>query len=157
MKKIILILLLLVSVIASKAQCYMSIMPATYTGTGGISERVTADIEFGKQWDDFSMGLEFGKTNFTKKEGMDTTNYLEWRPNLNVFQEGRFTNTLTIGFGYIFNAQQNFITECSTGMEYSIDKHFHYNLYFGTYYFAGRYYSSNQNFLGMSIIYYFIK
>lgn len=158
MKKIILLLLLVASSLITKAQYYVSIMPSTYTNAGGYRERLTADIEFGYEWkDDFSMGIEFGKTNFTKKEGRDTCNYMEWRPNLNVFHQGHFTNTLTIGFGYIFNAKQNFLTECSTGIEYSINKHYHYNLYFGTYYFTGETYSSNQNFLGMSIIYYFVK
>ena len=156
MKKLGLLLLLIGIAFASNAQYYISIMPATYTGTGGLKERLTADIEIGKQWgDDFSMGIDYGRTNLTNKN--DTTSYLEWRPNLNVFHQGRFTNTLTIGVGYIFNAKQNFLTECTTGIEYSINKHYHYNLYFGTYYFTGETYSSNQNFLGMSIIYYFVK
>jgi len=154
MKPLIFTLLFVFSAIYTKAQYYISIMPSTYLSSGGYSSRLTADVEFGKQWGDFSMGIELGKTNFTKVKEKDTTTYLEWRPNLNVFHQGRFTNTLTIGIGYVFNAGQNLLTECSSGIEYSINEHYHYNLYFGTYYFAGEETSSNLNFVGMSIIYY---
>lgn len=132
-------------------------MPAFYTSAGSTAQRFTCDAEIGKQWDAFSLGVDFGKTNFEKKGNLDTTFYTELRPNLNVFQQGKFTNTLTIGLGYVFNAHQNIMTEFTTGIEYSFQKNFAYNLYFGTYYFSGKTSSSNQNFVGMSLSYFFLK
>jgi len=140
-----------------KAQYYCSIMPAFYTGSGSTAQRTTCDVELGKQWDAFSLGLDFGKTNFEKRISKDTTLYTEIRPNLNVFQQGKFTNTLTIGLGYVFNAHQNIMTEFTTGIEYSFNNNISYNLYFGTYYFSGEVSSNNQNFIGMSVTYFLKK
>lgn len=130
-------------------------MPGLYTNPGTFAQRSTIDLEIGRQWDVFSLGLDIGKTNLAKKAPKDTTWYLEFRPNLNVFQQGIFTNTLTIGLGYVFGAAQNTITEFSTGIEITPNKHVSYNLYFGTYYFTGREESSSNNFFGASIMYYF--
>jgi hypothetical protein len=155
MKKWLLLLLLIPQF--SKAQYYCSFMPAFYTGSGSTAQRTTCDVEFGKQWDAFSIGLDLGKTNLAQRGEKDTTFYTELRPNLNVFQQGKFTNTLTIGLGYVFNAHQNILTEFTTGIEYTFNKNFSYNLYFGTYYFSGEITSSNQNFFGISITYFFTK
>lgn len=156
MKKWLLVLIILLPHIL-RAQYYCSVMPAFYTGSGSITQRTTFDVEVGKQWDAFSLGLELGKTNFEANGLRDTTFYTEIRPNLNVFQQGKFTNTLTIGLGYIFNAHQNFLTEFTTGIEYSFNKNYAFNLYYGTYYFGGKESSSNQNFIGMSVTYFFVN
>ncbi len=155
MKKTILILLFIATGIAGKSQTYISLMPGFYTGQGTVAQRTTFDMEIGRQWDVFSLGLDFGKTNLTKQVGKDTTFYAEIRPNLNVFQQGKFTNTLTIGLGYVFGAKENVLTEFTTGIEYTPGTTFSYNVYFGTYYFSGEYSASSQNFFGVSAMYYF--
>jgi len=138
-----------------KGENYISPMIGLYTGSGTIAQRTTIDIEFGRQWDVFSLGFDIGKNHVEKVNGRDTNWYVEFRPSLNVFQQGRFTNTLTIGLGYIINAQQNIITEFTTGIEYTPSKTWSYNAFFGTYYYSGTTSSSSQNFLGLSVMYYF--
>lgn len=142
---------------SSRAQYYVSVMPAFYTSAGTTGERFTWDVEFGKQWEVFSLGIDVGKTNMTRSSGRDTTWYTELRSNLNVFQNGKFTNTLTLGLGYVFNAKQNMMVEATTGVEYSINEKYHYNIFFGTYYFSGRRAASNNNFFGMSVVRFFRK
>ena len=156
MKKITLVLLFLSASFISKAQFYASLMPGFYTGSGTVAQRSTFDVEFGKQWDVFSLGLDIGKINLAPKATpIDTTWYTEIRPNLNVFQQGKFTNTLTIGLGYIFGAHENVLTEFTTGIQYTPNPTISYNVYFGTYYFSGVNSASNQNFLGVSVMYFF--
>lgn len=137
------------------AQYYVSVMPAFYTSAGNTGDRLTMDIEVGKQWEVFSLGLELGKTNLSKQIGIDTTLYTELRSNLNVFQQGKFTNTITVGCGYVFNATQNLMFETTTGIEYSISEKIHVNIFFGTYYFSGRNSASSNNFFGMSFVHFF--
>ena len=160
MKKTLLLVILITSLgFTSKAQTYVSMMPAFYTSTGTTAQRTTADIEVGRQWDAFSVGLDLGKTNLAKtNRKTDTTWYTEIRPNLNIFNQGKFTNTLTIGLGYVFGgATQNLLTEFSTGIQYTPKYHMSYNLFFGAYYFSGKNGSSNQNYMGASIMYFFNK
>lgn len=134
---------------------YVSPMVGLYTGSGTLAQRTTSDIEIGMQWDVFSLGLDIGKNHLGQESGKDTTTYFEIRPNLNVFQQGKFTNTLTIGLGYIVGAKQNILTEFTTGIEYTPNQRFSYNVFFGTYYYSGRYSSSQNNFFGLSAMYYF--
>lgn len=147
--------LLLFTCMQVRSQAYVSLMTGLYTNPGTFGQRSTADVEVGKQWDVFSMGLDIGKTNLAPKHVKDTTWYLEVRPNLNVFRQGIFTNTLTIGLGYIFGAQENTLTEFTTGIELTPNNHTSYNLYFGTYYLTGRYSTTTNNFFGVSLMYYF--
>ena len=72
-----------------------------------------------------------------------------------MFQQGKFTNTLAIGLGYVFGAKQNILTEFTSGIEYTPNARYSYNLYFGTYYFSGVTSASSQNFLGLSAMYFF--
>jgi hypothetical protein len=141
----------------STAVFYISPMLGFYTGNGTFAQRFTPDIEFGLQWDVFSLGFDIGKVNMAQKGGRDTTTYFELRPNLNVFQQGKFTNTLTIGLGYVPNAEENVMTEFTTGMEYTPNARVSYNLFFGTYYFSGVHSASSQNFFGVSGMYYFLR
>jgi len=157
------------------SQTYISIQPAFYTtstGGGGLNagsqaQRTTFDIEVGRQWDALSLGLDLGKTTMQKQgsyHDLDTNGnltvpagkwYLEVKPNLNVFRQGRLTNTLTIGFGYVFNSNQPMLNEFTTGVEYDANPSWSYNINFGTYYFTGNKGSTNQNFFGFSIVYLF--
>ena len=136
---------------------YISPMFALYTGIGTLEERFTPDIEIGKQWDVFSLGIDIGKIHVGQKSGKDTTSYVEIRPSLNVFQQGKFSNTLTIGIGNVFNAAANILTEFTTGIEYTPNKRYSYNVFFGTYYFSGKEFSSSQNFFGFSMMYFFTR
>jgi hypothetical protein len=153
--KLIIALLLLAT--TSLGQRYISINPSFYTGVGTVSQRTSLAVEAGKQWGPFSTGVDLGKTNLSTQNGTDTTWYLEVRPSLDVFQQDKFTNTLNIGIGYIFSAEENIMTELTTGIQYTPKGRLWYNLFFGTYYFSGKYSSSSQNYLGLQISYLFKK
>lgn len=138
----------------SYGQTYISIAPSLTNTPGTIADKSNIAIEFGRQWDVFSMGLDIGKTTLSKVNNMDTTNYFELRPSLNVFQQGKFTNTLTIGLGYVFNAKENLLTELTYGIEYAFTPKTHFNVFFGQYFYSGKESSSNATFLGVSAMFY---
>lgn len=140
----------------SFSQTYISFAPALTNDAGTLAQKANVGIEVGKQWNVFSLGLVLGKTSLERQVARDSTTYLEIHPNLNVFQQGKFTNTITAGIGYIFNAKQSMITEFTSGIEYSINPHFHINLSFGQYYYSGRFASSSSTFWGLSGVFYFL-
>jgi len=75
--------------------------------------------------------------------------------NLNIFQQGKFTNTFTAGIGYIFNSTQSLLTELTSGIEYSYSDQLHFNVYFGQFYYSGRTDASTVTFFGVSAAFYF--
>jgi hypothetical protein len=155
MLKNLLIVICSFSAYAASSQSYVSLAPSLTNSAGTISDKANMAIEFGQQWDVFSMGLDVGKTTFSKVTHRDTSVYFELRPNLNIFQEGKFTNTFTAGIGYVVNAKEDLITEVTYGIEYSFTNQLHFNAFFGQYYYSGRSSSSNVSFFGVSAAYYF--
>lgn len=154
MKKFLCSLLILVSYQVS-SQTYISLAPSLTNTAGTIADKSNIALELGQQWDVFSLGLDIGKTTLSKVTKRDTTAYLELRPNLNIFQEGKFTNTFTAGIGYIFNAKESLLTEVTYGIEYSFTEQLHFNIFFGQYYYSGKQSASNVSFFGISAAYYF--
>ena len=94
MKKILLVIFSICIVFKTNAQTYVALMPAFYTGAGTAAARSAFNVEVGKHWDVFSVGLDIGKINLAKKYGNDTTWFAKVRPNLSVFQQGKFTSRL---------------------------------------------------------------
>jgi len=139
----------------SFAQTYVSLAPSITNDVGTFGQKSNVAIEVGRQWDVFSLGLDFGKTSMGKVQGRDTTAYLELRPNLNIFQQGKFTNTFTAGIGYIFNAKKSLMTEITSGIEYALNDQFHFNVFFGQYYYSGKTDASTVTFFGVSGMFYF--
>lgn len=137
------------------AQTYISLAPAITNDVGTFAQKSNMAFELGRQWDVFSLGIDYGKTTLGKKNGADTASYVELRPNLNIFQQGKFTNTFTAGIGYIFNAKMNLMTEVTTGIEYTLDDQFHFNVFFGQYYYSGKMAASTVTFFGVSGMFYF--
>lgn len=156
MKKLTIVCILLLLVNITNAQFYFSAAPALTNTAGTILEKSNLSFEVGKQWNVFSLGLDIGKTSLSKNVGRDTTTYFEIRPNLNIFQQGKFTNTFTAGIGYIAGAKDNMITELTSGIEYSWTDQLHVNANFGQYFYSGRYDAFNVSFFGLSIMYYFV-
>src|ERR1700712_820598 len=97
------------------SQPYISLAPSLTNTSGPIADKLNLALEVGQQWDVFSLGLDIGKTTFSKVGVKDTSLYLEIRPSLNVFQQGKFTNTLTIGAGFVFGAEESLLTELTYG------------------------------------------
>lgn len=156
LKTFLLFALLFVLSITCFSQTYIAIAPALTNDAGTIAEKANLSFEIGRQWDVFSMGLDIGKTTLGKVEGRDTTVYLEIRPNLNVFQQGKFTNTLTVGIGHVFHSNQSLMTEITSGIEFSYSSKVHFNAYFGQYYYSGRVDASTVTFFGVSAMLYFL-
>ncbi len=140
---------------ACLSQTYISLAPCLTNSPGTLPEKSNFAFEFGRQWDVFSLGLDVGKTSLGKVAGRDTTAYLEIRPNLNIFQQGKWTNTFTAGIGYIFNSKQDLMTELTSGIEYAYSGKLHLNVYFGQYFYSGRTDASNTTFFGISVMWYF--
>ena len=153
--RILLSLLMLSAFIISDAQTYISLAPSISNQAGTFADKMNLGLEVGRQWEVFSVGIVIAKNSLQKAIGRDTTTYFELRPNLNVFQQGKFTNTFTAGIGYILNAQENLLTELTYGIEYAHSPQIHFNVYFGQYYYSGRYSDSNSSFFGLSCMYYF--
>ncbi len=155
MRAILLFVFLPAVISYSRAQTYVSLAPSLTNTAGTLAEKSNIALEIGRQWDVFSLGIDFGKTSMGKVVGRDTTAYIELRPNLNVFQQGKFTNTFTAGIGYIFHAEENLMTELTSGIEYAYNNKLHFNISFGQYFYSGRYSSSNVTFFGISGMWYF--
>ncbi|MDQ6813713.1 MAG: hypothetical protein M3040_08255 [Bacteroidota bacterium] len=155
MKYVFLVALIVFANCCCFAQTYISLAPSLTNDAGTIAEKTNLAIEFGRQWDVFSLGIDLGKTSLGKVVGRDTTTYIEIRPNLNIFQQGKFTNTFTAGIGYIFNSRQSLMTELTSGIEYSFRPTIHFNIFFGQYYYSGRYDASSTTFFGVSVMRYF--
>jgi hypothetical protein len=155
MKSLYIVFLLVIIADNCLAQTYISLTPQLTNSPGTLYEKANIALEIGRQWDVFSMGLDLGKTSLGKVTGRDTTVYLELRPNLNIFQQGKFTNTFTAGIGYIFNSKQNLMTELTSGIEYAFSQQIHFNIYFGQYFYSGRTDASSVTFFGASVMLYF--
>lgn len=151
MKKFIFIISLLMS-INSFSQKYVALSTALFTNAGSFKGSFCPSFEIGKKWEVYSLGLNMGKMNVSNQHGNDTTIFIELRNNLNVYQQGKFSNNLIIGAGYLINSD-NFISELSTGIGYTPNNKWIYNIYIGTYYFKGNKYGYNNNFFGTSVIY----
>ncbi len=154
MKNFLLPVFLMVVVHCCTAQTYVSFIPSLTNSAGTLSEKSNFSFEVGRQWDVFSLGADIGKTSLGKTDGRDTTVYLEIRPNLNIFQQGKFTNTFTPGIGCIFNSKENFVTELTSGIEYAYSPLLHFNIIFGQYYYSGKTSESTTTFFGLSVMYY---
>ncbi len=139
-----------------KPLTYIQVYYSLTNTAGTLGGKSNLSVEVGKQWNVFSLGLDVGKTTLEHINGRDTSLYLEIRPNLNIFQQGRFTNTLTVGVGYVFLAPNNFLTELTSGIEYTANDHLHLNVNFGQFYYSGRYTASSATFFGVSASYYFL-
>jgi hypothetical protein len=150
-----LITLFLIAANGCFAQTYISLAPCLTNSAGTFFGKSNIALEVGRQWDVFSLGIDVGKTSLGKVTGRDTTAYLELRPNLNIFQEGKFTNTFTAGIGYIFNSRQSLMTELTSGIEYAYNDRLHLNVYFGQYFYSGRTDASTVTFFGISVMLYF--
>ncbi len=153
--KIFLFLLPLLINYSSFSQTYVSLAPSLTNTAGTIAQKGNIAFEVGQQWDVFSLGVDLGRTNFSGGSNKDTSTYLELRPNLNVFQQGKFTNTFTAGIGFIFNAKENLVTELTNGIEYAFNTKLHFNMFFGQYFYSGRYSASDATFFGVSAAFYF--
>jgi len=172
MRKLLLIAVLFLLVNTAHAQYYISVMPALTSSPGSIDKKGNLSFEVGKQWDCFSIGLDAGENNFTINPVKDNSIYFEIRPNLNIFQQGKFTNTITTGIGFVPNGQSTttdpkgniistteslLLMELTSGIEYAYSETIHINIMVGQFNYSGKNIASisSQPFFGVSIVRYF--
>jgi len=136
------------------SQTYIDVAPSLSNIPGTLKGKSNLSLEVGHQLDVFSLGLAVGKTTLSPSR-RDTSTYFEIRPNLNIFQVGKFTNTFTSGIGYVCNAKQSLLTELTYGIEYSYTERLHLNIMFGQFYYSGLNSASTETFFGVSIMYFF--
>ncbi|HMW39237.1 MAG: hypothetical protein K1X68_05720 [Saprospiraceae bacterium] len=135
---------------------YCSFAPSITNNPGSLGAKFSPDFEIGKQWQEvFTLALDIGRTNCAKVRTRDTAWYLEFRPNLNIFQVGKFVNTFTPGVGVVLNASQYLMLEFTSGIEYCMNPKIHFNIYFGQYYFSGQTTNSAVAFVGISVARFF--
>jgi hypothetical protein len=182
MKKLLFIVFLLFVTITNaqntdaKPVTYISFAPCITNEVGPIETKFSPTIEVGRQFQDiFTLGFAVGKTNLkpSRVYGVTSQNdtivspssyYVELRPNLNVFQVGKFTNTITPGIGYVFGPGKSIMLESTMGIEYEYTEKIHFNIFFGSYYYSSLSSDPNNNithysptFFGFSVVKFFRK
>src|SRR5476651_2023273 len=123
---------------------------------GGFAKRFSPAIEFGRTYGIFDIGLSTGWTN-TLKSGGDTTQYIEFRPTINIFSKGRFAEGLCLGGGYVFGAKQAFMTEICNSINFNITEKASVAVVQGYFYFDGTNSNRGTQYMGFTFTYNFLR
>ncbi len=123
---------------------------------GGVARRFSPNIEFGRTYGIFDIGLASGRLN-SLASGADTTRFIEFRPTINVFSKGRFAEALCLGGGYVFKAKQGLMTEICNSINFNISTTVAVAVTQGYYFFDGTNDSRNTQYMGFSLTYNFLR
>jgi hypothetical protein len=123
---------------------------------GGVANRFSPAVEFGRTYGIFDLGLATGITNSYSK-GNDTSHYIELRPTINIFSKGRFNQGLCLGAGYMFNAKQAFMTEICNSINFNVTTTVTVAITQGYYFFDGTNDSRSTQYVGFSLTYNFLR
>lgn len=74
-----------------------------------------------------------------------------------MFSKGRFSETLTLGVGHIFNRKEIFLTEITNSINYAPINIVVVTVHQGNYFFDGILSTSRAQIMGLSLTYSFIK
>ncbi len=121
---------------------------------GGFARRFAPAVEFGRTYGIFDMGLATGQFNSIHP---DTARYLEFRPTINVFSKGRFSEALCLGAGYVFNAKHGLVTEICNSINFNISENVAVAVTQGYCFFDGTNDSRSGQYMGFSLTYNFLK
>lgn len=136
---------------------YISAITDVFVNTrGGFSKRFAPAVEFGKTFGIFDLGLAAGKLN-TITSGSDTTQYLEFRPTINIFSKGRFAEGLCLGGGIVFGAKQGLMTEICNSINFNITEKAALAVVQGYFYFDGTNSSRGTQYMGFTFTYNFLR
>ncbi|MDB5031173.1 hypothetical protein [Mucilaginibacter sp.] len=134
---------------------YLSINTNAFVNTkGGFGRRFSPTIEFGRTYGIFDIGLATGKINILHG---DTTQYIEFRPTINIFSKGRFAEGLCLGAGYVFGAKQSMMTEICNSINFNISENIAIAVTQGYCFFDGTNDSRNAQYMGLSFTYNFLR
>lgn len=123
---------------------------------GGAAKRFSPSTEFGRTYGIFDIGLATGRLN-SINSGADTTRFLEFRPTINVFSKGRFSEALSLGGGYVFKAKQGLMTEICNSINFNISEKLEVAVVQGYYFFDGTNNNRSTQFMGFNFTYNFLK
>ncbi|MGZ3754360.1 MAG: hypothetical protein ACXVAY_00125 [Mucilaginibacter sp.] len=123
---------------------------------GGVAKRFSPAIEVGRTYGIFDIGLATGQIN-TMASGSDTTRFIEFRPTINIFSKGRFSEGLCLGGGYVFNAKQGLMTEICNSINFNISANSTIAVVQGYYFFDGTNSNRSAQYMGFSFTYNFLK
>ena len=121
---------------------------------GGVGDRFSPVAEFGRAYGIFDIGLAIGRL---KTAGLDTVNYIEFRPTINVFSKGRFAESLCLGAGYVFGAKQALMTEICNSINFNISENIQVSVSQGYCFYDGTNSSRTGQYMGLGIAYNFLK
>lgn len=123
---------------------------------GGIARRFSPAFEFGRTYGIFDVGIATGMVN-SQSSGNDTTHYIEFRPTINIFSKGRFSEALCLGVGAVFNANQGLITEICNSINFSISENWEVAVSQAYCYFDGTNSSRATQYMGFNVTYNFLR
>lgn len=136
---------------------YLSAIADVFVNTkGGIGKRFAPGVEFGKTFGIFDLGCATGKLN-TITTSRDTTQYVEFRPTINIFSKGRFAEGLCLGGGYVFGAKQALMTEICNSINFNVTERVSVAVVQGYFYFDGANSSRNTQYMGFTFTYNFLR
>jgi len=136
---------------------YFSVNTDVFVNTkGGAAKRFSPAFEFGRTYGIFDIGLATGRFN-SLSSGSDTTHYIEFRPTINIFSNGRFAEGLCLGGGYVFSAKQGLMTEICNSINFNITTTVAVAVTQGYYFFDGANSSRNTQYMGFSFTYNFLR
>ncbi|MEO8884750.1 MAG: hypothetical protein ABI367_01730 [Mucilaginibacter sp.] len=121
---------------------------------GGVAERFIPSIEVGKTYGIFDIGVASGQFSTTRT---DTTHFFEFRPTINIFSKGRFSEGLCLGVGYVAGAKQALVTEICNSINFNISEKLEVAILQGFYYFDGTNSSRNMQYMGLNLTYNLLK
>jgi hypothetical protein len=121
---------------------------------GGFAKRFAPALELGRTYGIFDIGLATGMFNTLNG---DTSRYLEFRPTINVFSKGRFSESFCLGAGYVFNSKQALVTEICNAINFDISENLAVAVTQGYCFFDGTNSSRSAQYMGFSVTYNFLK
>jgi hypothetical protein len=123
---------------------------------GGFDKRFSPAVEFGRTYGIFDIGLATGRVNSISSGG-DTVRYIEFRPTINIFSQGRFAEGLCLGGGYVFKAKQGLVTEICNSINFNISTTVAVAITQGYYFFDGTNSSRSTQYMGFAFTYNFLR
>lgn len=123
---------------------------------GGFEQRFSPALEFGRTYGIFDIGLATGRLS-SMDHGPDTSRFVEFRPTINVFTKGRFSEALCLGAGYVFKANQGFMTEICNSINFNVTEVFAIAVQQGYLFFDGTNDHRSEQYMGMAFTYNFLR
>jgi hypothetical protein len=123
---------------------------------GGVVQRLTPSIEFGRTYGIFDFGVAIGKLN-SVGTSRDSSIFTIFRPTIKVFSKGRFSEGLCFGAGYVYGAKQSFITEICNSINFNISATAQVSIVQGYYFLDGTDSGRSAQFMGINFTYNLLK